>query len=1582
MKTRRRVVAVICCLAMLIGSLNIGGTKDAQAAVSVGTISISDRQVGYASNGHYINMTYDGVPGDYAGGVNFFSEEFANQYITYGGGMTYSDLSNGVFSFYLANSDTLQFNWSNNTSGFTVGHSFTIAKGALLPYTTTESGTAYVELDKEYTFIFREGNTGNDYVVDIEAYDTTTFSMKSLEDTGAPIANGKEGGGQNIHFEGITDYSAKYGWIENETIYSEYIEIPGVTFEKLSDVGVEMRVILDGATCFQITEWGQLRSELGVGDQIILRKGLPIYYIGSDGATNCRATLDADYIYEVVGSNSDHDQIMGWTRVDENAAYNFIQGDYTTLLQGVDEQYINLEFLNGSSVVSGSQVEMLTECQAEEYIDFAGFTVEEAYAMGVSMRFIPAAGVIQMAFSPNAVSQMQVGDEIILKKGFAITYPTTGYGVATAVLTEDYAIRVTSNNGTNLGLHCECYTSFGLSTEVFYYYSGAGYMDIRYSLGSFEDAESYETSVPDDAMEGYLEISGIEENELASNGYSMREYHVEALKGLRVLVNSENFNLVNGSEIVFKKGFPLVYRLASGGTKTAYLDRDYGYRYNGEGAFIYDSSITGESVNPVVVEFELGSQAASYPEGDYQKTNLPFSGAAVTADSSVDILADDATAEYIDILGMTTEEARARDMKILFIPSASVFQIVWGADVAWIPSTGFVTFEAGMPVNYTSGGEEKTIVLAEQSTYVITNDGTEAVMKKVAATDTFGITTKEFGTGIDAEGTTLGLTAGTLDDAATQYLSLSTALLEQYVEYAGLSTEEIQELGVVVRLIRDGGTKTLQILWGSSVEQLKVGERIILKEGMPFVYTTESGQGKYITLDKDYNFEVCAGNEENTRVLRYTDTLVGGSYGAASGRIIDTSASESDGSFYTNIPLSSGSLDDVVDNTYIRLSADVMAQYVDFCGLNPDEYGISVMVIRANTNTRVIQLQWGSATEQCKIGDEIVLKKGLPITCTEQDGTQRIYTLDADYTYVIKEGTAGSANGYAVSGIKELVTVLPGDVDDDLLLNANDVELTKKAILGAIVASDEVVDSNEDKAVNVKDWVHMVKAYAAGGEPESYTTIYDNYEAPSVVAPGQTITYEINESIEKMNYMRLTFLTTQNLYGTVTYQVEGGSTYSENFYVESVEVQFEQFFDNYRPNGVLGSDAMGNASNLKNKVLKSITFKNVGKADAQIRLNEVEMSDRAFETNAQPGESDFIYADNGSLKVGADLRMGGCLTWLESTKYDVHEVQDTKNYKVTVEVEPELSSTRKSLDDTVNLINIRDRGREIQQSFYADVQDPNYVRADYNENEDWPYNPVQGGDQYDNQAQIIDYRVTDEFIYIKARAMDWAQNNSTTKSYMENWYRLEDNLLYVENRFVDWNGFTDMGSGTTQEVPAVYTAQSLNTFVTDEGDKGIYRDSGLESWTGSDYYSTDQRGLGSYVPDWYAWVNDADFGFGIYIPGVDYTVAGRTYSQTSYPKNALDGLNSDKESNASAEGASILEFGYCETPTSKYSNQYLRNTGYIAPVFASIMQEYVPMEYTYVLTVDKLENIQASFDSLTESGTILNESFDRWPDRQ
>ena len=45
------------------------------------------------------------------------------------------------------------------------------------------------------------------------------------------------------------------------------------------------------------------------------------------------------------------------------------------------------------------------------------------------------------------------------------------------------------------------------------------------------------------------------------------------------------------------------------------------------------------------------------------------------------------------------------------------------------------------------------------------------------------------------------------------------------------------------------------------------------------------------------------------------------------------------------------------------------------------------------------------------------------------------------------------------------------------------------------------------------------------------------------------------------------------------------------------------------------------------------------------------------------------------------------------------------------------------------------------------------------------------------------------------------------------------------------------------------------------------------------------------------------------------------------------------------------------------------------------MQEYVPMEYTYVLTVDKLENIQSSFDGLEASGTITNESFDRWPDR-
>ena len=145
---------------------------------------------------------------------------------------------------------------------------------------------------------------------------------------------------------------------------------------------------------------------------------------------------------------------------------------------------------------------------------------------------------------------------------------------------------------------------------------------------------------------------------------------------------------------------------------------------------------------------------------------------------------------------------------------------------------------------------------------------------------------------------------------------------------------------------------------------------------------------------------------------------------------------------------------------------------------------------------------------------------------------------------------------------------------------------------------------------------------------------------------------------------------------------------------------------------------------------------------------------------------------------------------------------------------------------------------------------------------------VQAGDEYNNSSQIVDYRETKNFLYVKTRAMDWAKNNVTTKSYMETWYVLDDKLLFVDNRFIDWSGWTGMSGVINNELPASFVAQSFDKFVTYDGNS---------PWTGGSLYSEsgivndDVNRYRNYNPSegWYAWVNDDDFGIGMYVPGID-----------------------------------------------------------------------------------------------------------------
>ena len=311
----------------------------------------------------------------------------------------------------------------------------------------------------------------------------------------------------------------------------------------------------------------------------------------------------------------------------------------------------------------------------------------------------------------------------------------------------------------------------------------------------------------------------------------------------------------------------------------------------------------------------------------------------------------------------------------------------------------------------------------------------------------------------------------------------------------------------------------------------------------------------------------------------------------------------------------------------------------------------------------------------------------------------------------------------------------------------------------------------------------------------------------------------------------------------------------------------------------------------------------------------------------------------------------------------------------------EVGNTSGTVYGKVNLINIYDLGRQIQQAYYIDVQDAEYENGTFNVNYQdvvWPYNPVQAGDKNNNQSQVIDFRVIDtdedgsnDMIYVKVRGLDWGKNAETTESYFENWYRISDNQLYVDNAFVDWAGWKNTGAAKAQELPALYTAQSLSYFVDGDDPSKRTTPGNWASTNPDDYFFESDAN----VADWYAWVNkDADdaFGVGIYIPGVSQCTAGRPKTSTSKYTNQ----------NKNADEAEMLDLGYAFYRDKLYQHQYqncfLMNTSYIAPGKVATVQEYRSYEYSYVLTADKLDQMQTAFETISANDTVKNASLSSW----
>ena len=477
-------------------------------------------------------------------------------------------------------------------------------------------------------------------------------------------------------------------------------------------------------------------------------------------------------------------------------------------------------------------------------------------------------------------------------------------------------------------------------------------------------------------------------------------------------------------------------------------------------------------------------------------------------------------------------------------------------------------------------------------------------------------------------------------------------------------------------------------------------------------------------------------------------------------------------------------------------------------------------------------------------------------------------------------------------------------------------------------------------------------------------TLCKNAVGEALIAGEQT-EIAIGKEVGNKNYLTIKLQNDVPMVGFIHYtdQQNTSKTHKEKFFIEADAGTFSMFLDGFRI-GAFGAFE---------KRIDKITLQNVeGRKSGIIRVNEVSISDRTYDN------TEMLYLDNGSLKVGASLAAGGALCHLESLSRSVVEYIDGKgNVRIDEGVDP---NTVNTITDKVNLINVHDLGREIQQSYYANVGEANGYKPDDNVlydgiGEGYLYNPVQAGSAGDKQTQIIDYQLTEDILYVKSRPQDWFFDNTQTDSYMESTYTFDrGGALIVTNRFINFSQFTGMDTMpiSGHEIPAVYTVQPLNYFYC-ETKEGVIHDPNLSPVPTSvgktsishevteNYYY--QLLAETVVGDWLANVNDKGFGLGMYIPNVYCFSASRGWKTTSY--SLL--YNNDYDH-------SIYDLRDMRYIPSAYVNNY----NYFSPSIIRRMADFVPFEYSFALYVGTVEEMREKFTLMKEDGTIKNEGIDNW----
>ena len=171
-------------------------------------------------------------------------------------------------------------------------------------------------------------------------------------------------------------------------------------------------------------------------------------------------------------------------------------------------------------------------------------------------------------------------------------------------------------------------------------------------------------------------------------------------------------------------------------------------------------------------------------------------------------------------------------------------------------------------------------------------------------------------------------------------------------------------------------------------------------------------------------------------------------------------------------------------------------------------------------------------------------------------------------------------------------------------------------------------------------------------------------------------------------------------------------------------------------------------------------------------------------------EPKMSWLDNGTIRLGVDLAIGGAITYLAES------------------------------NQGRNMINSHDWGRQVQMSFYSGpnpfVPDGAEVRPAWKQ---LGWNPIQSGDCFDYPSETIAHENDGKSIYVKCIPKHWPLKNVPGQCEFECWFRLEGNTVVARSKLTNHRDDETQYRARNQELPAVYSNGPWYKLVTYLGDQ-------------------------------------------------------------------------------------------------------------------------------------------------------------------